>query len=167
MGKRWHLCTRVALAGLLCLGAAPAAIGCGFHSPLEVQLESMYPGSLPVAVALRRAADRGVIDAAALEAPHKGAALYVDTVRHLQAFRKVLAESPAAAGLPATFSLGYVESRLWTRYSQAYDRVPAAAVIHYFRTDRPGQRRGIPEITPALPLFAQLRRYTLAVIAAA
>jgi lambda family phage portal protein len=49
----------------------------------------------------------------------------------------------------------------------AFDRVPAASVIHYFRPDRPGQRRGIPDITPALPLFAQLRRYTLAVIAAA
>jgi capsid protein len=40
-------------------------------------------------------------------------------------------------------------------------------MVHYFRADRPGQCRGIPEITPALPLFAQLRRYTLAVIAAA
>ncbi len=48
-----------------------------------------------------------------------------------------------------------------------YDRVPAASVIHWFRSDRPGQARGIPDITPALPLFAQLRRYTLAVIAAA
>ncbi|MCL2646127.1 MAG: phage portal protein [Phycisphaerales bacterium] len=48
-----------------------------------------------------------------------------------------------------------------------HDPVPAASVIHYFRADRPGQSRGIPEITPALPLFAQLRRYTLAVIAAA
>ena len=48
-----------------------------------------------------------------------------------------------------------------------FDRVPASAMLHYFRTDRPGQSRGIPEITPALPLFAQLRRYTLAVIAAA
>ena len=48
-----------------------------------------------------------------------------------------------------------------------YDRVPAASVIHYYRTDRPGQSRGIPDITSALPLFAQLRRYTLAVIAAA
>jgi len=43
----------------------------------------------------------------------------------------------------------------------------ARSVIHWFRADRPGQIRGIPEITPALPLFAQLRRYTLAVIAAA
>jgi lambda family phage portal protein len=48
-----------------------------------------------------------------------------------------------------------------------YDRLAADQVIHCFRPDRPGQRRGIPEITPALPLFAQLRRYTLAVIAAA
>jgi len=48
-----------------------------------------------------------------------------------------------------------------------YDLLGAADVIHYFRTDRPGQHRGVPEITPALPLFAQLRRYTLAVLAAA
>jgi len=54
-----------------------------------------------------------------------------------------------------------------SRYLLQYDRVPAAAVIHWFRADRPGQARGIPDIMPALPLFAQLRRYTLAVIAAA
>ncbi len=48
-----------------------------------------------------------------------------------------------------------------------FDTVPAASVVHYYRVDRPGQWRGIPDITPALPLFAQLRRYTLAVIAAA
>ena len=47
------------------------------------------------------------------------------------------------------------------------DLVDTQAVIHWFRADRPGQHRGIPEITPALPLFAQLRRYTLAVLAAA
>jgi len=48
-----------------------------------------------------------------------------------------------------------------------YDRVPADSVIHYFRADRPGQSRGVPDITPALPLFAQLRRFTLAVLGAA
>jgi lambda family phage portal protein len=48
-----------------------------------------------------------------------------------------------------------------------YDRVPASAVVHWFRGDRPGQARGIPDIMPALPLFAQLRRFTLAVLAAA
>ena len=48
-----------------------------------------------------------------------------------------------------------------------YDRVPAESMIHWFRADRPGQSRGIPDIMPALPLFAQLRRFTLAVIASA
>lgn len=48
-----------------------------------------------------------------------------------------------------------------------HDTVPASSIVHYFRCDRPGQIRGIPDITPALPLFAQLRRFTLAVLAAA
>ncbi len=52
-------------------------------------------------------------------------------------------------------------------WNTSYELVPAEAVVHWYRLDRPGQHRGIPEITPALPLFAQLRRYTLAVIAAA
>lgn len=47
------------------------------------------------------------------------------------------------------------------------DRVPADTVLHYFRVDRPGQRRGIPEITAALPLFAMLREYSLATLDAA
>ncbi len=49
----------------------------------------------------------------------------------------------------------------------AFDTLPAADVLHWFRADRPGLHRGLPDILPALPLFAQLRRYTLAVIAAA
>ena len=48
-----------------------------------------------------------------------------------------------------------------------YEAIPASAVIHWYRSDRPGQSRGIPDIMPALPLFAQLRRFTLAVLAAA
>lgn len=48
-----------------------------------------------------------------------------------------------------------------------YDRLPAESVIHYFRPDRPGQARGIPDITPALPLFAMLRDYSLATLDAA
>ena len=53
------------------------------------------------------------------------------------------------------------------RVAREYDRLPAEAMIHWFRVDRPGQARGIPDIMPALPLFAQLRRFTLAVLAAA
>jgi lambda family phage portal protein len=47
------------------------------------------------------------------------------------------------------------------------DDVDARRMIHWYRQDRPGELRGVPELTPALPLFAQLRRFTLAVIAAA
>ena len=48
-----------------------------------------------------------------------------------------------------------------------FDKVPADVMMHYYRVNRAGQHRGIPEITPALPLFAQLRRFTLAVLSAA
>lgn len=48
-----------------------------------------------------------------------------------------------------------------------YDRVPAALVLHWFKRRRPGQLRGVPEVTPALQLYAILRRYTLATLSAA
>lgn len=48
-----------------------------------------------------------------------------------------------------------------------YDAFPAANVIHWFRSDRAGQSRGLPEMMAALPLFSLLRRYTLAVLGAA
>jgi lambda family phage portal protein len=48
-----------------------------------------------------------------------------------------------------------------------FDVVAAEDMIHLFRVDRPGQRRGVPEIAPALPLFALLQRFTLATLHAA
>jgi len=48
-----------------------------------------------------------------------------------------------------------------------FDPVPATAMLHLFRPERAGQARGVPEIMAALPLFAMLRRYTLAVLFAA
>lgn len=41
------------------------------------------------------------------------------------------------------------------------------AMLHLFRRDRPGQLRGIPEITSALPLFAMLREFSIATLDAA
>lgn len=41
--------------------------------------------------------------------------------------------------------------------------VPQDLMIHWFRQDR-GWLRGVPEITPSLPLCAILRRYTMAVL---
>ncbi len=48
-----------------------------------------------------------------------------------------------------------------------YTRIPARYVIHWFRRRRPGQFRGIPHLTPALGLFAQLRRYGIATLSSA
>ncbi len=45
--------------------------------------------------------------------------------------------------------------------------IDAADMIHWYRQDRPGQHRGLPEILPALPLYATLRRYTQATLDAA
>lgn len=48
-----------------------------------------------------------------------------------------------------------------------YDLVPAYYVRHLFRAERPGQVRGVPCTTAALPLFALRRRYMLAVVSTA
>jgi lambda family phage portal protein len=48
-----------------------------------------------------------------------------------------------------------------------YTRVPAAQVIHWFRPSRAGHVRGIPRITPGLPLMAMIRGYASATLAAA
>lgn len=55
----------------------------------------------------------------------------------------------------------------WLGAGRDYDRLPAERVVHWFRPGRPGQARGISELSAALPLFSQLRRYTLAVLTAA
>ena len=48
-----------------------------------------------------------------------------------------------------------------------FDVIPAEAVVHLYRAERPGQSRGVPEITSSLSLFAMLRRYSLAVLSSA
>ncbi|MBE6363404.1 MAG: phage portal protein [Lentisphaerae bacterium] len=45
--------------------------------------------------------------------------------------------------------------------------LPAAAVIHYAHIRRPGQHRGLPELTAGLTVFNDLRRYGNSVLAAA
>lgn len=51
--------------------------------------------------------------------------------------------------------------------TREFDTVPADMVLHSFRPIRAEQHRGMPEILPALPLFAELRRFNAAVRAAA
>lgn len=47
------------------------------------------------------------------------------------------------------------------------DRVNAENVVHWFQPERPGQKRGVTRLQPALPIFAQLRRFTSATLTAA
>ena len=71
-----------------------------------------------------------------------------------------------AAGNPIEYHFlkQHPGDQAWTGFGMDYDRVSAAYVLHWFTPSRPGEVRGLPEITAALPLFAYLRRYTLAVI---
>lgn len=73
-----------------------------------------------------------------------------------------------AAGNPASYHLLKKHpGALYNLPSMEYESIDASMVMHVFRGDRPGQHRGVPELTPALPLFAMLRRYTLATLSAA
>lgn len=76
-------------------------------------------------------------------------------------------------GNPVSYHVLRVHPGFWS-YATGYIGMPweydvwdAKFVLHWFRSDRPGQHRGIPETMAALPLFAQLRRYKLAVLSAA
>lgn len=51
--------------------------------------------------------------------------------------------------------------------SLEFDPIPSERMIHWFRKDRPGQLRGVTELAPSLQLFAELRRFRDATIAAA
>ena len=82
--------------------------------------------------------------------PHRVDGITFDDYGNLQSYR-VLKYHPGSE---------------WANSVEATE-ISAENMIHVFRADRPGQHRGIPEITPALPLFAQLRRFTLAVLSAA
>ena len=72
-----------------------------------------------------------------------------------------------AAGNPIEYHILREHPGSGQSFVKDYDRIPAESVLHLFRVDRPGQSRGIPEITPALPLFAMLRDYSLATLDAA
>lgn len=59
------------------------------------------------------------------------------------------------------------DTTFWGGATQEFDAIPARFVLHWMREDRAGQSRGIPTLTPALPILAQLSRYSLAVLMAA
>lgn len=55
----------------------------------------------------------------------------------------------------------------WAAATPEYDTYRAEFVCHWYRCDRPGQLRGVPELTASLPLFPVARRWTLATLFAA
>lgn len=70
-----------------------------------------------------------------------------------------------AAGNPAEYHvLKRHPGDTWAYGVEAglYDRVPARQMIHFFKPRRAGQARGIPAFTSSLPLYAIMRRFTLA-----
>lgn len=76
-------------------------------------------------------------------------------------------------GNPVSYHILRIHPGYWS-YATGYVGMPweydvwdAKLVIHWFRQDRPGQHRGLPEVLPALPLYATLRRYTQATLDAA
>ena len=55
---------------------------------------------------------------------------------------------------------------LWNWVGE-FDRTPARFVLHWFRPSRAGQARGVCEFASSLPVGAQTRRYSAAVLSAA
>ena len=83
--------------------------------------------------------------------------------------RKIAGIEYDDAGNPVTYNLLKTHPGEMGSFTSPHDYQPikAANVIHYFRAERPGQLRGVPDIVPALSLFALMRRFTLATVAAA
>lgn len=72
-------------------------------------------------------------------------------------------------GRPAAYHMlsAHPGGNSWAGIKTDGQWLDASQVCHVYKTDRPEQLRGIPTVTPALPLFSQLRRYTLAALEAA
>ncbi len=92
----------------------------------------------------------------------------VETPNYLQRRQEVSGIKYDNDGNPIEYHVlkDHPGSGLPQRFAE-FDRIPASQVIHWFVPDRPGQCRAIPEITPALRIFADIREYTLAVLSAA
>jgi lambda family phage portal protein len=76
-------------------------------------------------------------------------------------------EFDAAGNVVAYRVLRYHPGSNWYTTAVDYSRVEARNMIHWFSRIRPQQHRGVSEVGPSLRLFANLRRYTEATIAAA
>lgn len=109
------------------LSLVPQSVrACGFHGLLGSGFSAQYPGSIDVAIALREAADIGVIDPASLEPKKADLFAYHRAVQRLQKLSGILANNDIAQ--TPTFSLLLVESALWSRY--ATDNGKTSVAVH-------------------------------------
>lgn len=105
------------IAGIMATVLLPPAAACGYHGTIGNYFSVMYPSSLVVAVALKRASDEGVIDLGETRNGTWPTKQYLDAVRQLNKLQTALAKSVSPNDSPPSFSLGFIESGLWTRYS--------------------------------------------------
>ena len=70
-------------------------------------------------------------------------------------------------GNPARYSTLVNHPGDLNQWTLATESIPARFMLHHFKRLRPEQHRGVSAFAPVLNLFAELRRYTSAVIAAA
>ncbi|MCB0256488.1 MAG: hypothetical protein KDI55_22440 [Anaerolineae bacterium] len=103
-------------AAVLGLACAHSALACGYHGAIGNYLAVMHPDSLVVAVALRQAAEAGTVDYSDLAVATRRPGMYLDVVRRLHQFRSAFTSVAADEDRGLVFSVGLVESGLWTRY---------------------------------------------------
>jgi len=141
-------------ASVLCLAAAPGALGCGYDADIGSQFGALHPDSVVVAVALRKAADRGLIKIENLDAPGPKQALLLDATLRLHALKAALASPISSGEPPFAFSIVLVESGLWSRI-----RVGDGGAQIEVHTD--GARDGEATVLTGKPVLAKLLAETL------
>jgi hypothetical protein len=113
-----------ALSLALVLPAARPASACGFHAALDgASWVPSHPKSVDVAIAVREAADRNLVDPALLDAKAAGPLGYVRATSRVRQFGLTL-ESPT--------SVLFVESGLWTRFEKGVPQFHAAGAQEVF-----------------------------------
>ncbi|TXI91909.1 MAG: phage portal protein [Neisseriales bacterium] len=69
--------------------------------------------------------------------------------------------------LPYAQNYGKIQPTLWKRIPAFGSKTGRRNILHLFNVERPGQRRGIPILSPVMEMFKQLTRYTEAEIMSA
>lgn len=107
------------------------------ESPVQLRIQSVHPGRLQAPFGANSAVNRMGVEVDAGGKPRAYWVLKRD----------------------AYSTLGYAVNE--------YDVLPARQVLHFYTQDEAGQTRANPWLGPALPILAQMRRFTLATLTAA